>query len=166
MISGIQNPKITRIKLDDLAISTELLGEVLQSILTEETKIRFRAPGNSMMPFIRHKDTLTIAPVSQSTPKIGRVVAFIHPKNKNLLIHRIVDKKHSLFLLKGDNSPLLDDGWIKLSQIIGCITSIERNNRKIRFGLGSERYLIAFFSKRNLLTKITRRLTEFKKREP
>lgn len=158
MSSSNREPKITLVKWEDLAVSSELLGEVLGTILDEETKIRFRAPGISMLPFIRDGDRLTITPVSQAKPKVGKVVAFIHPRHHNLLVHRIIDRKPSLFLIKGDNSSLFSDGWIQQSYVIGCVTSIQRNSQKIRFGLGIERYMIAFLSKYNLLIKITRRL--------
>lgn len=154
MTTRVQNPKITRVKLDELAISTDLLGEVLQSFLSEETAIRFTAPGKSMLPFVRDGDILTITPLSQAKLNIGNVVAFIHPTNKNLLVHRVIDKQGSQFLIKGDNGLLLTDGWIHESQLIGCVTRVERDKKKIRFGFGLERYLIAFLSKYNLLTRI------------
>lgn len=163
LTSQIQNPKVTRAKLDELEISTELLAQVFQSILGEETKIRFSSPGISMVPFILHEDVLTISPVSQANPSIGQVVAFIHPSKHNLLVHRVIDKKTSAILIKGDNSPRVVDGWIEKSQVIGIVTQIERDTKIIRFGLGFERLIIAFLSKFNLLTIITRRLGSMKK---
>lgn len=164
MNTRVQNPKITRVNLDELAISTELLGEVLQSFLSEQTKIRFRAPGKSMLPFIRDGDVLTITPLSQARLFIGNVVAFIHPINNNLLVHRIIAKQGSQFLIKGDNSPLLTDGWIQETQVIGCVTCVERDMEIINFGFGLERYLIAFLSKHNLLTRIFYRLGQIREK--
>lgn len=166
MISPNQKPEIHKIKWDHLAISTNQLGELCQTILSNEIKLRFEAPGSSMLPFLRGGDTLTISPLSQAKPSIGKIVAFIHPTNNNLLIHRIIDKQESLFLIKGDNSPLLTDGWISESQLIGCVTCVERDKKKIWFGFGLERYLIVFLSKHNFLTKITSRLHVLKKNCP
>jgi phage repressor protein C with HTH and peptisase S24 domain len=119
--------------------------------------IEFRAPGNSMLPFIRNEDKLTLSPVSKRKPGIGKIVAFIHPGNQKLIVHRIIARNGASYLIKGDNSSLKMDGWINQDQIIGCVTSIVRNAQNHHFGLGIERYLIAYLSKHNLLIRITRR---------
>jgi len=114
-----------------------------------------------MKPFILDGDLLSIAPKSRKKPTTGRVAAFIKPGNKSLLVHRIIDRKNSSLLFKGDNSHQKMDGWVQVSQVLGCVTAIERNKRQIRFGLGIERYLIAFLSKHALLTRIIRVLRYF-----
>jgi hypothetical protein len=112
-----------------------------------------------MKPFIRNGDVLTISPKSKIKPSFGTVVAFVSAENQNLLIHRIIKVAAHSFLIKGDNSYEKTDGWINLSQILGCVTRIERDQRDIRFGLGVERYLLAFLSRLKLLKMITSRIS-------
>jgi len=150
-----------QIDLNQRLVSSAEMGEIMQAFLAEDTSIRFKASGHSMKPFILDGDLLSIAPKSRKKPTTGRVAAFIKPGNKSLLVHRIIDRKSSALLLKGDNSHQKMDGWVQISQVLGCVTAIERNERQIRFGLGIERYLIAFLSKQSLLTRVIRVLRKF-----
>jgi ribosomal protein S18 acetylase RimI-like enzyme len=56
-------------------------------------------------------------------------------------------------LVSGDNSPETD-GIIKLEDMIGIITRIERNGRDVHLGLGVERTLIAILSRGNGLLEL------------
>jgi len=150
-------PTINKITLNQFSVSGNDLGQIIQDVLAKDMPIRFKATGNSMYPFIRDGDLLTITPKLQIKPKIGKVIAFINPGNQSLLIHRIIAKKSSSFLIKGDNSYQKTDGWVHISLILGCVTGIERNNQKIRFGLGIERFVLGFLSKHNLLKRLIRR---------
>lgn len=155
------NPYITKAAINQLPISGINLGKLLQDVLANDTKIRFRATGNSMKPFILDGDLLTIVPISQCKPTIGMAVAFLHPDNQCLLVHRIISIKVSAFLIKGDNIMDKNDGWIPISQILGCVTAVQRRKHAVHIGLGVERYLLAFLSKNNLLKKITNRMSIF-----
>mgnify|MGYP001324204043 CR=1 FL=1 len=143
-----------------LPISGGALGDLVEEILSNDTPFRFKATGDSMAPFIRHDDVVTISPVSDCKPAIGRIAAVINPKNRHLVVHRIISKKDGSVLTKGDNSHEKTDGWINEAQVLGCVTAIERNHRAVRFGLGFERLILAFLSKHRLLRRITRRLDD------
>jgi len=154
-------PTLNQIDLNQFPVSGVEMGQLLQDLLAMDTPIRFQATGQSMKPFILDGDLLTITPKSRIKPSLGKVVALILPGNQALLVHRIIGRKSSTFLTKGDNSFQKTDGWIHKDQVLGCVTGIERNNNAIRFGLGKERYLLAFLSRHNLLKRITQRLSIF-----
>lgn len=106
-----------------------------------------------MSPFIRDGDVVTISPLSSLPVSVGRSVAFVHPQSEKLVIHRIVGKNTNYYLIKGDNV-FTADGFIPQENILGAISKIERNGRKVFFGQGIERSIIAFLSKRRTLTFI------------
>ncbi len=136
----------------------EIILELLIETLSRGKKFRFTAKGWSMFPFIKDGDTLTISPLSEMSISIGKVVAFKQTKPERLIIHRIVRKKGGLFLLKADNSLVSDDGWINAQDLIGTLSIIERNGKRVRCGLGLECYLIAYLSRLGLLSRIINRL--------
>ena len=130
----------------DLQLSTPAQFELLSSMEARGIPLRTMVRGFSMYPFIRDRDFLTISPYYNCQPRIGEVVAFCHPENEGLVIHRIIKKTYSGWLVKGDNC-LEIDGIIKTDKIIGRVTVVERNDRRVRFGLGVERIIIAFMNR-------------------
>ena len=78
------------------------------------------AHGTSMLPFIQDGTRLTIEPF-QNPPRIGDVVAFERAEGKELVIHRIVGKGVRGYLVKGDNSKMIENCKFPGS-IIGKIT--------------------------------------------
>ena len=57
---------------------------------------------------------------------------------------------------QGDNMPGRPDGMIPVGDILGLVTCVERGGRKVRFGLGPERLLIALLSRSGLMEIIRR----------
>jgi hypothetical protein len=108
-----------------------------------------------MSPFIKNSDVVTISPIVDSSPRFGDVIAFIHPKTDKLIIHRVVRKIENACLVKGENT-LEPDGLIERRNMIGIITRVERKGKKVLFGLGPERFLIALLTRKNLLLPVLR----------
>jgi hypothetical protein len=143
-----------------------------------------------MSPFIKDGDVITIAPVQPSnrnphaitsspfppgevpgvrTCGIGQVVAFVAPVNQRLVVHRIIGRHESRFLIQGDNlqGPVAD--MIHRGDIIGRVVRIERGRKRVWLGLGPERYAIAVLSRAGFLLPILIRasvLTRFLRKPP
>ncbi|MBD3183177.1 hypothetical protein GF312_12855 [Candidatus Poribacteria bacterium] len=148
---------------DEISLSDSALTELLRSILKRGLPFKFCAKGTSMHPFIRGGDVITVSPLIDKTPGIGNVVAFTHPKNNKLMVHRIYGKTPKGYKIKGDNITV-SDGIIPDDYILGYVTGIERNAKSISLGLGLERYLIAFFTRKGRLYRLflpTWRLIQF-----
>ena len=126
------------------------LVELVKEVLGKRVECRLQVKGYSMSPFIKDRDLVTISPIVDSSPGFGDVIAFIHPKADKFIIHRVVRKIGDACLVKGENS-LEPDGLIERKHIIGIITRVERKGRKVLFGLGPERFLIALLTRKNLL---------------
>ncbi len=121
-----------------------------RAVLERGVPFRFRAAGTSMSPFIRDGDVLTVAPLAGSRPRLGEVVAFVHPNSGKLAVHRVVATRDAARLLQGD-AALEPDGWIRPTDILGRVIAIERNHRRVGFGLGAERMGIAWLRRRSPL---------------
>lgn len=148
-----------------VADSEDLIG-LLKETLAKGNTFRFDATGRSMEPFIRSGDTVSIAPLLPSEPRLGDVLAFNHPLGGRLLVHRVVQKRRNEYLMKGDSASDHADGWVKASLLLGKVNRVSRGKRKIFFGLGVEKYLIALLSRQNWLVPILnhlRRLKQFLK---
>jgi signal peptidase I len=129
---------------------SEALPELVKEILSKGAKCCFQAKGQSMSPFIKDGDIVTISPLTDSSPRIGDVVAFNHPGNEKLIIHRVVKKRNKDYYVRGDNA-IEADGLVQGKNILGYVKKVERNGKKVQIGLGPERFLIAFLNRRGLL---------------
>ena len=143
-----------------------------------------------MSPFIRDGDVITVAPVlhlhrsqhdlalSSLQPGcvpglkasgIGQVVAFFNPVNQRLVVHRIIGRHDSRFLIQGDNLPGMVADMVSLDDVLGRVVRIERGGKRVWLGLGPERYAIAGLSRVGLLLPIlwrTAALTRFLRKRP
>lgn len=110
-----------------------------------------------MSPFIRDGDVITVAPLSPRggsgawTCGNGQVVALANPVNRRLVVHRVVGRRESSFLVQGDNLPEPAKTTFDRDCILGRVVRVERGRRRIRLGLGPERFAIAFLSRVGLL---------------
>lgn len=105
-----------------------------------------------MSPFIRDGDVLTIHPIAARPPVLGDVVALIHPANSNIIVHRLVADRNKFYQVKGDNTQKMGRPLL-VKKLLGRVTRVERNEKRIFFGMGPERLIIAFLSRKNLLLR-------------
>lgn len=146
--------KFATIKEEELFISGKDLTALLKATLAKDLYFRFKVKGFSMSPFIRDNDVVTLSPLFNSRIDFGRAVAFIHPKTERLAIHRIINKIGDCYLIKGD-CVFNADGLIPRESILGCVSKIERRSKRVFFGLGFERIIIAFLSQTRFLSFIS-----------
>jgi len=136
--------------IEDSVIPNAVIVELLRAVLDRGAPFRFEAPGFSMSPFVRDGDAITVSPLSDAAPRLGDVVAFIRPETGKLVVHRVVGKQDGAFLIQGDNAEETD-GPVPAANVLGRATRVERNGKKVYLGLGPERCLIAFLTRRGLL---------------
>jgi signal peptidase I len=144
------------LKLVDLPYPEQL--ELLFVLKERGLTVRISVGGASMTPFIRSQDILTIKWLNNTPLRIGQVVVFKHWRCEDLVIHRIITKGDSGWVIKGDNC-LKSDGDVPMDNIIGLVTHVERNGKKVLLCLGPERQIIALLNRCNglfLLKKMLR----------
>lgn len=144
----MESPRITRGNI--FSLSGAGLRDLLLEVLNTGKAFRIRVTGNSMWPFVKTHDVITITPVTGKPPRIGEIVAFIHPVCRRLLVHRVVRVSGDGYLLRGDNGQAAD-GMVPRASILGRVTALHRQGKPVRLGLGIERRLIALLSARGLL---------------
>ena len=150
--SRVSKPALLKREGNELSFSGPAFVELIRAVIGKGAPFRFKAKGISMHPFIRNGDVITISPLS-GIPRYGDVVAFTRPKGYSLVVHRVVAKKDDSFLIRGDNIPY-SDGLIPEANILGCVTRVERDGKQVYLGLGPERFLIAFLTRRSLLSPL------------
>lgn len=143
-------PEFSVIKGSDLSLSGRALVDLLRAVLNKGVPVRFQAKGFSMSPFIRDKDVVTISPMKSTKPGLGQIIAFSRPETGGLCIHRIVRKRDGMYVTKGDNTSQTEE-CVPRENILGFVTSVERDGSRVFMGLGPERYLVAFLGRRGLL---------------
>lgn len=140
------------------------------AVLAKGCDFRFRARGWSMTPFIRDGDVLCVSPFLENPPGVGEVVAYIQPTCEKLAVHRLVRRQGNDWLILGDNTPGATSERVPSTNLIGRVTCIERDSKRVWLGLGPERYLIALFSRTGILLPMFTRMrlvyNELLHREP
>ena len=137
----------------ELRLSNPGQLELLRGMEERGVPLRTTVRGFSMSPFIRDLDVLTISPLKNKRPRIGDVVAFSHPENGRLAIHRIIKKTFTGWVVKGDNCQEAD-GLVATENIIGRVIRIERNKKKVKLGLGVSGRTIAFLNRGRGLNRL------------
>lgn len=109
--------------------------ELMVETLEKGDKLRFKALGGSMTPFIRSGDIITIEPVNHRNIVVGDIL--FYEADSEFLVHRLIEKRenkeNSIYTTKGDSltSP---DKPVNDSQIMGKVIKIERNGKKLEYG--------------------------------
>lgn len=137
---------------DTVSLSGEDVAGFLTAVIDRHLLFRFTARGQSMHPFIRDGDVLTVAPLDQA-PTTGDVVAVRHPHSQQLLVHRVVACLAAAFVVRGDNA-LEPDGVAASGDVLGLVCRVERRGRRVRVGQGTERRALAALSARGRLVPL------------
>jgi signal peptidase I len=155
LISHPNRPELSLVKGKDFPLSGLALIEILRAVLQKGAAVRFQAKGLSMSPFIKNEDVVTLAPLKDTYPSLGDVVAFVLQKTDKLCVHRVVGREGDFYRTKGDNSSEADES-VPRENILGFVSRVERNGKEVFVGLGPERYLIALLGGRGLLLPLIR----------
>jgi len=146
------------LQVQELTLPNAVMRDLMKTSLQRGLPFRFQALGGSMSPLIRAGDVVFVNPIQPGEPVVGQVVAFIHPVNCLLLIHRVIHRQGSVLLMQGDNMGGRNDGQVPLENILGCVARVNRNGRCVCYGKGLLGYMIAVFSQLGLLTIILKGL--------
>ena len=127
--------------MHDLTLSRDDFGVLSAAVLERGDGLRFRARGNSMLPFIRDGDVLLVRPGLETRP--GDVV-LCRAGDGRVLAHRVTrvheQSNRRSILLQGDAHPW-SDGLFPLDDILGRVVAVERGRRRVRLDAGLHRWL-------------------------
>jgi len=139
----------------EMVLSNAALLALAQAVLGKGGGFRFKAKGHSMSPFIKEGDVLTLSPPEGGRLGLGVPVGFVNPASGAFVVHRVIGTKGKGYIIKGD-SCFGADGLLGKDGIVGYVSSVEREGRRISFGLGWERVAIALLSRLGLLPALLR----------
>lgn len=101
--------------------------------LSQGRSVLIRAKGWSMLPLLwSERDKLTISPLKPDSIQVGRIV-LIHLGGSRYMVHRIVRIEGDKITLRGDGNAYQTEECSP-SQVLGEMTSIIRNGKRIRQG--------------------------------
>ena len=83
-----------------LEITQEWLLKEAQNFLSKGEKVTMRGSGNSMIPYLRARDSFVLSPYRPEDLKTGRIVLFSY--QGKYIIHRIIGRKDECFIIQGD----------------------------------------------------------------
>lgn len=106
---------------------------LIKSVIKKSGSIELPAEGHSMYPFIQKEDICRFLLCDPPSLKRGDVVLF-YSSSGQLVAHRFYGTKvmnHQVhYFLKGDTNLGFDES-IKTEQIVGKLTSIQKNHKKV-----------------------------------
>ena len=137
----------------DVTLSHRRVHSLLHQLLAEGLAVELHVSGESMSPFIRSGDLLTVSPRGDDPVRRGDVVAFLAGRC-SLVIHRVVALDGESVRTRGD-AMRRGDGPVPMSEVLGHVSGILRRGRPVRLGLGAERAAIASLSERGWLVPLT-----------
>ncbi len=100
--------------------------ELIVDLLSRGHAAEFQVLGDSMYPVIRENDTLHVEPARSFSR--GDVVLVL--ADRGLTAHRVIARRGTMLILRGDNTPAADDP-IEESQVLGKVTYAIRAGRKV-----------------------------------
>ena len=121
------------LKTQTSALGFSHFGDLSAELLSLGFGVRFRAPGTSMHPTIRHGDLITVEPVAPSNLKRGDII--LCRLQNGFIAHRLVNIEERngcglTFFLRGDASTTCD-APVKPAQVLGKVVCLERGHRRI-----------------------------------
>ena len=100
--------------------------ELIVDLLARGHAAEFQVHGDSMHPVIREHDTLHVEPIRDFAR--GDVVLVL--ADRGLTAHRVIARRGTTLILRGDNAPAVDDP-VEESQVLGKVTYVLRNGKRM-----------------------------------
>ncbi|MCK5313297.1 MAG: S24/S26 family peptidase [Desulfobacteraceae bacterium] len=138
---------------NNLKLSGKNFTNLMRAVLEKNVDFRFQAKGHSMSPFIKNMDIVTVSPLFLNKPEPGDIVAAFFQERESTLVHRVIGKQQGKFIIKGDNNKSRD-GVFEQDQIIGVVSKVERNGKRVLYGGGLFGKIIALLSKSSFLNNL------------
>lgn len=129
--------------MPDFLLDFSEFDTLAASILNGGHKIRFRAHGESMRPFILDGDIVEVQPIEMVKPNRGDVV-LCRLGDGRLVVHRVVQVAPDNVLIQGDALPY-PDGRIPYTHVLGRVSTIFRQNDQVQMNTPSMKILVSLW---------------------
>lgn len=120
-------------KQSEFVVSERNLFPMIESMLAEGKKVRFRVSGNSMWPFVVHnRDSVLLVSCDRTRLKKGDIILF-ETVGQHHILHRITKVKKGGYITTGDGN-LHRDGFVPEDAVRAKVECIYRKGKKIDCG--------------------------------
>ena len=119
--------------METRVIQNNLFFQEIASRIAEGERVRMRAKGNSMLPFIRDsKDEVVLEKPNKRSFQKGRLL-LVQLSDKRYVLHRVEKIENNAVLLRGDgNLSILET--CSVADVIAEVTTVIRNGKEIKRG--------------------------------
>jgi hypothetical protein len=112
--------------------------ELAAQVLRRGERLRIKARGGSMLPFLRDGDVALVTPVAADGIDLGDVICYETLPGK-LFVHRVIRRQRDRLVAKGDALVFTD--LIDRTQLLGKVVAVERHGRVRRLDTRTARWL-------------------------
>ncbi len=123
------------------AISEESAKTIGKELLASNRSLKLKLGGYSMYPTLLPNDLATVEPIELSQLRKGQIVVF--EQNEKWLAHRLVRVKNKIYTTQGD-SILKPDASLAQNQLIGVITEVWRDGKKLQLSQSAAWFFTRF----------------------
>ena len=102
------------------------VDDLAAQLLRRGDRLRIKARGGSMVPFLRDGDVALVTPTAGSEVGVGDVVCYEMPPGR-LYLHRVIARDRDRVVAKGDALPFTE--VVERVQLLGTVVAIERHGR-------------------------------------
>jgi hypothetical protein len=102
------------------------VDDLAAQLLRQGKRLRIKARGGSMVPFLRDGDVALVTPTAGSEVGVGDVVCYEMPPGR-LYLHRVIARDRDCVVAKGDALPFTE--VVERAQLLGTVVAIERHGR-------------------------------------
>lgn len=119
--------------METKVIQNNLFFQEISNRIADNERVRIRAKGNSMLPFIRDgKDEIILEKTNPQSFRKGRLL-LVRLADKRYLLHRVIEIEKSDIVLQGDgNLSILES--CTADDVVAEATTVIRNGKEIKEG--------------------------------
>ena len=150
----LRHPSVKEREEEEIPLS-EGVRQTFIELLSKGHCIRSPARANSMAPFIRKGDLLTVEPITFAQARIGNILACRRDEGESVLTtHRVIqrgeDAEGPYLVTKGDRNYFRDLPIRQPTHVYGRVISVEKNGRLISLETPVHRLLAYFMARLSL----------------
>jgi hypothetical protein len=113
------------------------VDELAAHVLRRGARLRIKARGGSMTPFLWDGDVALVTPTEGKEVGVGDVICYETPPGK-LFLHRVIARDRDRFVAKGDALAFTE--VIDRAQLLGKVVAVERHGKVRRFDTRTGRW--------------------------
>jgi hypothetical protein len=117
--------------------SPEAFNALTASLLREGHRVRFRAPGQSMMPTLRDGDVLCVTPLPAQRPRLGAIL--LYTVEGRPIAHRVLLRWRGGWLTRGDAYRGVPER-VPAHDALGVVQEALRGSRRIQLDRPATRW--------------------------